>query len=153
MQTYQKYHSDVIIAANLNILPAPLREQIPKSTLHNFSKADLSNLIGANYFSNMDFIKQFAQDKKAIELYKALLRIKRTLLLTKDMLKINRDVCREKIVRVIERVKDTLGIEKACRYLNITRTTLKTWKQSLKFKCTDSPQKKVQTHLAQPADN
>jgi len=153
MQTYQKYHSDVIIAANLNILPTSLRKQIPKSTLHNFSKADFSNLIGADYFSNLDFIKQFAKDKKAIQLYKALLRIKCTLLLTKSLFKIDRNICREKIVRVIERVKDTLGLEKACRYLNITRTTLKTWKQSLKFKCTDSPQKKVQTHLAQPADN
>ena len=72
-QNRTSYHSDIKLSAQLDLLPDYIKSKIPKSTLSSFRNTDYSDLFGidfSNYFNNLDIIKQFAKNQKALKVYK-----------------------------------------------------------------------------------
>jgi len=82
IQKYNRtsYHSDIKLSGQLDLLPDYIKSQIPKSTLSSFRNTYYSNLFGLNYsdsFKDLDIIKQFDKNQKALKIYKAYNYIKK----------------------------------------------------------------------------
>jgi len=144
---YRSYHTDLKIAEFLGILPYDIRCQIPKSTLYNFRNKDFAEIFGME-FSNLtgDVIALLEEMKKKSlfsKMLRGIIRVKTTLVAIKDIylkkIKNSEGIIKEKIVKAIEKVRDTLGLERSVRYFDISKGTFYSWSNQIKAKCVDSP--------------
>ena len=143
---YNSYHSNIKIAASLDILPNELKRTIPKSSLNRFRNTDFSSLLG--YKENQDFtenitiMKEFLQSKTAIKLFTAALRIrdvKISILSRLQQSSLSKLQMKAMIITAVNRVKDTLGQGKVLRFFGITSYKYHSWSNEIKHKCIDSP--------------
>jgi len=99
--------------------------RIPKSTLSSFRNTDYSNLFGLNYsdsFKDLDIIKQFAKNQKALKIYKAYNYVKNKLIsifYQITPIKNNFKQFKEKMVHTIEKTKSILGLKRVLAYFKL----------------------------------
>jgi len=142
-QNRTSYHSDIKLSAQLDLLPDYIKSQIPKSTLHSFKNTDYSILFGidfSNAFKDLDIIKQFAKNQKALKVYKAYNFIKNKLLsIFYQISPINKfKLFKEKIVQVIEKARKYLSLQRVLYYFNLSKHKYYSWLYQIKHKCKDS---------------
>jgi len=127
IQNRTSYHSDIKLSAQLDLLPDNIKSQIPKSTLTSFRNTDYSNLFGLNYsdsFKDLDIIKQFAKNQKALKIYKAYNYIKNKLIsifYQITPIKNNFKQFKEKIIYTIEKTKASLGLNRVLFYFKLSK--------------------------------
>ncbi|MCK4543257.1 MAG: hypothetical protein KAU17_13575, partial [Spirochaetales bacterium] len=143
---YNSYHSNIKIAASLDILPNELKRIIPKSSLHRFRNTDYSSLLG--YKEDQDLtriitlVKEFLQSKLAVEVFTAALRVRDvTISILKRLQQSSLSKLQTKtmIVTTINRVKDSLGLSRVLRFFGISMYKYLSWSKEIKHKCSDSP--------------
>ena len=143
---YNSYHSNIKIAASLDILPNELKRIIPKSSLNRFRNTDYSSLLG--YKEDQDFTriitiaKEFLQSRLAINVFKAALRVrdvKISILSRLQQSSLSKLQMKTMIVTTINRVKDSLGLSRVLRFFGISMYKYLSWSKEIKHKCSDSP--------------
>jgi len=129
IQKYNRttYHSDIKLSAQLDLLPDNIKSQIPKSTLSSFRNTDYSNLFGIDFsdsFKDLDIIKQFSKNQKALKIYKAYNFIKNKLIsifYQITPIKNNFKQFKEKIIYTIEKTKSSLGLKRVLAYFKLSK--------------------------------
>jgi putative transposase len=140
------YHPEIKAAVQLDILPPEIKSLIPKSTRSTFKKQDLSDIFGIEYSHYLpdviELTKKLIKYKALLKLYRAFNRIKNTIIFIYSHMKnIKPHLKRfkKKIVTTIERVKDTLGLERVCRwFFNISVKTFYSWLSQVRHNCPTS---------------
>lgn len=140
---YTAYHSAVKIAAFLGTLEKAIAERIPRSTLYRFRHSDYSHLFGlaVDIEESLDLIRSFAQSARAQAVFRAALRVKHTLA---SMLSARRNVIavlarsKERVVTLVESVREVLGERRTLRLLGITRCRYTRWKNCVARPCPSS---------------
>jgi putative transposase len=140
------YHPDIKAAVQLYILPDDIKQKIPKSNRSTFKKQDLSDIFGieySNYFyDSIELTKKLIKCQALLKLYRAFNHIKNTLIFIYSHIKnIKPHLKRfnKKIVTTIERVKDTLGLNRVCNwFFNISVKTFYSWLSLVRHNCPTS---------------
>jgi putative transposase len=140
------YHPDIKAAVQLDILPPEIKSLIPKSTRSTFKKQNLSDIFGIEYShyipDAIELTKKLIECKSLLKLYRAFNRIKNTIIFIYSHIKnikTNLKRFKEKIVTTIERVKDSLGLERACHwFFNISVKTFYSWLSQVRHTCPTS---------------
>lgn len=125
-------------------IPSTLRNQIPRTNIHRWKNEDDSKYVGMqlNYLAKqeLDLLTAFAKAKRAKQLFRASLRISKTLqsiLDTKTIEDLLRDK-KDEIVNLAERVKEVFPVNSFINLIGISRSTFQNWKQEIKIKCDHS---------------
>jgi putative transposase len=140
----KRYHTNFKIAVKLDILPRAEFQRIPKSTRSGFIKADYSDFIGidkSDLTERIELARKVARSDKALKVYRAYNRIKNTLVSVYSSIKNigpHLSKYKENIVRTILRVKSALGLGRACRYFNISKSRFHSWLFQLNHDCPSS---------------
>ena len=127
IQNRTSYHSDIKLSAQLDLLPDNIKSQIPKSTLSSFRNTDYSNLFGIDFsdsFKDLDIIKQFSKNQKALKIYKAYNFIKNKLIsifYQITPIKNNFKQFKENIIYTIEKTKSSLGLKRVLAYFKLSK--------------------------------
>jgi len=142
-QNRTSYHFDIKLSAQLNLLPDYIKSKIPKSTLSSFRNSDYSHLFGtdfSNSFKDLDIIKQFAKNQKALKVYKAYNSIKNKLLSIFYQISPIKKIklFKEKIVQVIEKTRKYLNLQRILYYFKLSKHMYYSWLYQIKHKCKDS---------------
>jgi putative transposase len=144
------YHTHIKCLVRDGLLAAPLLQQIPRSNVSRW-KAEPHNKyfdLGLNIktATDMETIKDFIQDRRARRIYAAYVRIvKMVISFAQDIPQFHRSVKvhSKKVVELVLRVKDYIGLKRALRFFNISVATYRNWSllsitqcfQSLTGKC------------------
>jgi hypothetical protein len=134
------YHSDVKIAFQLNILPQELERCIPKTTRHLFKKSDYSRLFGSAFTDSLkerlEFAKATAKSNRLFQIYRIYNRIKNTLLcilLSKLNIRSLIKPHKEKIVALVIKAKEVIGLKRVLHYFNLSKSTFYSWLSQVKY--------------------
>lgn len=142
-----RYHSDFKLAVFLGITDYEIIDSLPKSTIHSFrnlSPNEFRSLIGHSYSDSQFFdpeylmlLKKIANAKTFIRILKAALRAKKCLLsIQRFPQRIAYDLqTKERIIRTIEKIRDTIGFEKSLRYFNISKAAYYLWLFEFRSQC------------------
>ena len=132
MSQYNSYHTNLILLYKFNSLPDEFRSIIPYSTLHNWSKKDIANIIGSDTLADKDInlLKQIVTNKKLLMAAKALYFLFSTIsklfkeaVNKAELLKLHKTT----ILETISRVKSTLGVKRALRWIGLSPNQLYYW--------------------------
>lgn len=140
----RSYHTDIALQYKLGILDQALMKQIPSSTLHNWKQKDFSTLVGAEHAArfeqNMQMVKDFLSKKhllfaaKSIYfIYTVYSKMLKTVKGTKKLYQQSRAI----ILSTIDRVKGTIGLDRALRAFGITYQQYYAWKR--RIACKETP--------------
>jgi len=145
-RTRRSYHTDLKLAAYHGLLPDSLTARIPRSTLHDLRRSDHGHHFGleyADFLDNVPVFKELAHHKTVLAVCKALLRLShliRSLGVPVDRIRnIKVPKLRQKIVAVVDRVKNSIPVAKALKFLNLSASRLAAWSKNLL--CQNSPLK------------
>lgn len=128
------YHTHIKCLVRDGLLSASLLQRIPRANISRW-KAEPHN----KYFdlgldiktsADIDVIKNFIQDRKARRVYAAYVRIvKMVISFAQGIPQFHRNVKAnsKKVVQLIQRVKDCIGLKRALRFLNISVATYRNW--------------------------
>lgn len=149
MRKKNSYHTSVKTCYSLGIqqiLPEDLQKIIPKSTAHYWKSESEEKYVGyefANRISkNLDQANIILSDKVKHEraLFFAFCRIKIQLIeiIGKDHFRKGLRANKNKVVRLVERIKPQFGVKRLCSFLNLTPSTYSAWKVSSFINCPSS---------------
>ena len=140
----RSYHTDIIIQYKLGILPKEIFKQIPSSTLDNWKNRDTCKLFGLDNVrdseENLKMMKDYLSVKVLLKVAKAVYFIYCTYVMLFDSVKNKKKIFRQSkeiIINTIDRVKDSIGQERALRAFNISYQQFYAWKK--KINCKISP--------------
>ena len=132
LSKYNSYPTNLILLHKFNSLPIEFKSIILYSTLHNWSKRDVANIIGSDTLADKDIklLKQIITHRRLLTAAKALYFLFSTVSkLFKDadnkaeLLKLHKS----SILQTISRVKSTLGVKRALRWIGISPNQLYYW--------------------------
>ena len=140
-----RYNTNVKLAVQLDILPGYLKQLIPKSTISGIKNTDLSDIISLDdddfLQERIELAKKIIKSENLYKIYKACNRIKNMLIIIFSSIKNSKShfkKFRKNIVETIVRVKDVLGLERACRYFRISVSCFYSWLHQVQNVCTSS---------------
>ena len=147
-----KYHTNTKLQAKLGILPESIKRLIPKSTLYGFTHYDYSKLFRFNKQEDCDFMLELAKKivnnklvKRIVKMYRAYNRLKTAAIhIFMQIKNINPHLkkYKQKIVTVINHVKNTIGLNNACRFFRISVSKFYSWLNQVNYPCPVSILKK-----------
>ncbi len=142
MNSKVSYHTELKCLARENLLSKEIAVLIPRSNLWRWRKesADKYETFDLNLRACQDYdlIRSFAHDKKARRVFSAYVRlIKFYVLLVQNIPKFQKHVHQNRIevVKVIERVKTSLGLTNVLRAFNISVSTFRQWSTETYTSC------------------
>ena len=124
LSNYNIYHTNLILLYHFDALSIDLKSTIPRSTLSNWKRKDISRIIGCDSLSGNDVsvLKEIAKSKKLLRAAKALYYLFNTISSlfkyadNKDeLLRLNKTV----ILNTIEKVQPILGTKRILKSLRI----------------------------------
>ena len=122
----RSYHTDIIIQYKLGILPKEILKQIPSSTLENWKNRNTCKLFGLDNVrdteENLKMMKDYLSVKVLLKVAKAVYFIYCTYVMLFDSVKNKKKIFRqskEMIINTIDRVKDSIGQERALKVLAV----------------------------------
>ena len=133
MATYNRYHTDLKIAASVGQLPADIAAMIPSSTLHDLKGFDLSSLFAAEHRFPItkELLAEFVASKAAVATFRAALRIKNVVI---TALSKGRSIVtalskvKHSVLRAFGQAKRKLGKNRALRLLGLTANRMTRWR-------------------------
>ncbi|MBY0432552.1 MAG: hypothetical protein K2U26_00415 [Cyclobacteriaceae bacterium] len=139
------YHTSIKYLVRENLLAKEICDRIPRTNMWRWKKEasdkyvcfDL-NLTGTQDF---DLVRSFAQNKKARRIYSAYVRLARFYReLTHSIPEFQRHVRKWKmqVVRIIDRVKESIGLARVLRFFNISVYTFRQWSMESYTQCFQS---------------
>jgi putative transposase len=74
LSNYNTYHTNLILLYRFDVLSIDLKSTIPRSTLSNWKRKDISRIIGCDSLSvnDVSVLKEIAKSKKLLRAAKAL---------------------------------------------------------------------------------
>lgn len=137
MSGYNSYHTNLILLHHFDSLPAKLKSTIPRSTLSNWKKKNISGFIGSDYISDSDLstLRSIAKNRKLLNAAKALyylFEVVSTLVKQADnkvaLLRNNKSL----ILNIIEKVKPALGIKRILKSFGLSQAKFYYWLEQSK---------------------
>lgn len=132
------YHTDLIIAYQTNALEADFLKMIPSSTLFNWKKRNMSNIIGADNAGfnkdNMFMVKTFLKKKKALKLAKAayfVYKVYEKIAAGSEAFANELKGIKEKVVKVIDHVRPVTGLRRALKAFHLSEHQYYRWKTGI----------------------
>jgi hypothetical protein len=125
-------------------IPKELREQIPKSNIHRWKNEKDTKYLGCqlNEFAKqeLELLTAFANAKRAKQIFRASIRISKTLQSIVDVKTIGEAFRsqKEKIVNLSHRVEDIFSVNQFIKIIGISRATFQNWKREIHAKCDNS---------------
>jgi ACT domain-containing protein len=147
INTYNQYHTDLKLTFTLGLYQEEDIQHIPKSTLHNWkrNKSEYYKSFLGNHFSQelKSVIEKLIKAKTVINTLKAYLKMKHCLLFIARLPKSLKNTIetKEKIVKVIQNTRETLGFNRVLKYFDISASTYHDWAFQIQFSCEASPEK------------
>ena len=141
MSNYNIYHTNLILLHHLGSLSIDLKSTIPRSTLSNWKRKDISRIIGCDAITDdeISLLKEIAKCKKLLNAAKALYYLFNTISSlfkyadSKDeLLKLNKTV----ILNTIEKVQPILGTKRILKSIGLSYSQMYYWIE--KKKCQNS---------------
>ena len=132
LKKYNCYHTNLVLLHKFNALPDEFRSIIPYSTLHNWSKKDVANIIGSDTLADkdVDLIKQIITNKKlkvaARALYFLFSMVSKLFQSAEnraELLRLNKSA----IVDTIKKVKTVLGTKRTLRLIGLSPSKFYHW--------------------------
>jgi putative transposase len=138
----KRYDTNFKLSVKFDLAPPEEVRKLAKSTRYGFINDDYSDFVGIDKYVDLDerieFARKMARSDKVFKVYKAYNRIKNTIISMYSSIKNIRphlSKYKEKIVRTILRVKSVLGLDRACRYFNISKSRFHSWLFQLSHLC------------------
>jgi putative transposase len=125
-------------------IPEDLRKMIPKTNINRWKNEKESKYIGFHLNEiakeELDVLKAFSDAKRAKQIFRASIRITKTLQSILNTREIERVICskKEKIVNLAYQVKDTFSINEFIKIIGISRSTFQNWQREIHAKCDNS---------------
>ncbi len=128
------YHTHIKSLARQGLLCQAVTQQIPRSNLYRWKAEhegkyhDFGIIINAA--QDFEIIRSFAQNRSAKRIFAAYVRLVKTVLaIVHSLPQFHRTVKQynKKIVEVILRVKDHVGLKRSLNFFNISVTTFRNW--------------------------
>jgi len=141
LSNYNIYHTNLILPYHFDVLSIDLKSTIPRSTLSNWKRKDISRIIGCDSLSGNDVLvlKEIAKSKKLLRAVKALYFLFHTITSlfkhadNKDeLLRLNKTV----ILNTIEKVQPILGTKRILKSIGLSHSKMYYWIE--KKKCQNS---------------
>ena len=141
MSNYNFYHTNLILLHHLGSLSIDHKSTIPRSTLSNWKRKDISGIIGCDSLSGneISLLKEIAKCKKLLRAAKALYYLFNTISFLfnyadnkNELLKLNKTV----ILNTIEQVQPILGIKRILKSIGLSHSQMYYWIE--KKKCQNS---------------
>ena len=141
MSNYNIYHTNLILLYRFDVLSIDLKSTIPRSTLSNWKRKDISRIIGCDSLSvnDVSVLKEIAKSKKLLRAAKALYYLFHTITSlfkhadNKDeLLRLNKTV----ILNTIEKVQPILGTKRILKSIGLSHSQMYYWIE--KKKCQNS---------------
>jgi hypothetical protein len=139
------YHTHIKSLAREGLLYPSVSQQIPRSNLYRWRTEPENKYhnfgILVNAASDLETIKSFAHNRGAKRIYAAYVRlIKNVLSIIHTIPQFHRIVKEhsKKIVEVILRVKDLIGLKRTLRFFNISVATFRNWSLQSFTSCFES---------------
>ena len=141
MSNYNFYHTNLILLNHFDALSIDLKSTIPRSTLSNWKRKDISRIIGCDSLSGneISLLKEIAKCKKLLRAAKALYYLFNTISFLfnyadnkNELLKLNKTV----ILDTIEKTQAILGTKRILKSMGISCSKLYYWIE--KKKCQNS---------------
>ena len=130
------------LAAANGYLPRRTLAMIPKSTLHDFKQYDYAKVKDlGDTLETLELAREIAECRLAKAIAHAAVRVKNTIINLTDLFKNHKKnaiLIKNQIVSTIQRVKDTLGFDRALRYFKISRACFYSWVHQTKTKCLET---------------
>ncbi len=106
MSIYNSYHTNLVLLYKFNSLPDEFKLVIPQSTLSNWDKRDVGNIIGCDFLADKDInlLRQIVTSKKLLVAAKALYFVFSTIS-SRDKFKEQKEKARK------ERLKQNMEVE------------------------------------------
>lgn len=142
--SYHAYTTPLATAEQLGVLPHPMRQTIPASTLYNFRRRDFSRLVGLSsditedLSEVMSLVKTFAHSPRAHAVFRAALRVKHVMV---SVLGVGRSIAstlarhKQRVVSLLQDVTPILGERRVLHWLGITKTRFTRWKNQIVRRC------------------
>lgn len=142
----RSYHTNIKILAKCDLLPKEVKAQIPKSNISRWQNEDLSDIFGSEFCKIIDenakLLQGLFNHKKLLKVCLSVLRIKNAIIEnTKNKISRCKKMTKEAkklIIRTIDRVKDTLSLERALHYFKITINQYYQWANQIKTECLET---------------
>ena len=140
----RSYHTNIKLFTKLNLLPIGILSFIPKSNISRWKNTDFSDVFGMELLqyvnNNLEIMKDLMKYKKFAKACICLIRIKNTVIdaLKKTRGKIKDAKVKEMIICTVDRVKETLSLQRAVHYFRITIQQYYTWVHQTKKKCLET---------------
>jgi len=135
------YHTGIKLSYKMNLLPAEITKQIPKSTLSRFKNTDYSGIFGIELAESLErnelLIKELLDSKTALTVSRGILEIKNTIIKIKESTLTFFQRIKE-IVSVVEIVKNSIGLDTALSHFSISCSTFHSWTFQVKHQCFNS---------------
>ena len=132
------YHSNVILAFQIDLLPHELLKQIPYSTRHNWKNYNTSKLFGYEDHrinaSDLDTLRKIAGHKKLLKAAGALIRINAILRSSLQSVRGHSKIMgksSEQIIAMLSRYS-SIGKEKILKWIGLTSQQVGYWRRSSK---------------------
>ena len=141
MPNYNIYHTNLILLHHLGSLSIDYKSTIPRSTLSNWKKKDISKIMGCDAITDdeISLLKEIAKSKKLLRAAKALYFLFNTITSlfkhadNKDeLLQLNKSL----ILETIEKTQPILGTKRILKSMGISCSKLYYWIE--KKKCQNS---------------
>ncbi len=132
MSKYNSYHTNLILLYKFNTLPDEFDLVIPRSTLSNWGKRDVANIIGCDTLADNDIglLRQIVTNKKLLGAAKALYFVFSTVSTLFKHASNKAELLKEyksTILDTISKVKSTLGIKRVLKWIGITPSKMYYW--------------------------
>jgi hypothetical protein len=142
--SYNAYHSNMIFAFQMKLLPQKMLSLIPYSTRNNWKNYNTNKQIGAKdssiSSSDIDTLKKLLSRKKLLAAVAILMRINDVLLKTFANVRGHKKLLansKNKIINIAERFDKSLEKQRILRWFGVTMQQFHYWKRNLK-KCPSS---------------
>lgn len=141
MPKYNSYHTNLVLLHHFNVLTGDFKSTIPRSTLSNWKKKDISRIIGCSSLSDKDVLvlKETAKSKKLLKAAKALYFLFKTVTQLFDLAHNKAELLRSNkalILKTIEMTQPFLGIKRILKYIGLSASKMYYWLE--KKKCENS---------------
>lgn len=138
LKTKNSYHTALVFKAQMNLLSPLEKSYIPKSTLHDWRRRDLSRIVGANsedpIFKNLDLIENARNSKNFQNAFAALLKVFYFYLSLVQNIRGKRKIWnhrKKQIVSIIQRIAPPFGLKRACRFMKVSIQRFYRWKNEI----------------------
>ncbi|MCH8331199.1 MAG: hypothetical protein IH946_07435, partial [Bacteroidetes bacterium] len=132
MSIYNSYHTNLVLLYKFNSLPDEFKLVIPQSTLSNWDKRDVANIIGCDSLADKDInlLRQIVTSKKLLVAAKALYFVFSTVSTlfkhANNKAELLKDY-KNTILNTISKVKSTLGVKRVLKWIGITPAKMYYW--------------------------